>query len=143
MTCCIGMGCIGMGCVGMGCVGMGCVGMGCVGMGCVGCTGVWTGFRVCPELFRTTIALIIVRDSIVRTFLHFINFSVLLFVFSRRPVLVLPISPPSCSFVRSSVFAGKTSVSVVARQSKNRKPWAETSPWGKTLLLAASGHLPD
>ena len=34
---------------------------------------------VCPGLFKTTTILIIVRDSSIRTFLLFINFSVLFF----------------------------------------------------------------
>src|ERR1017187_9023540 len=49
------------------------------------------GLRVCPGVFKTTIILIIVRASSIRTFLLFIIFSVLLFVFSRRQ-LVLAVS---------------------------------------------------
>jgi hypothetical protein len=42
------------------------------------------GLRVCPGVFKTTIILIIVRDSSIRIFLLFIFFPILLFVFGRR-----------------------------------------------------------
>ena len=56
-------------------------GVGGNGADCAGRAAGDAGLRVCPGLFRTTIRLIIVRDSDVRTFLFFIKLSVLLFAF--------------------------------------------------------------
>lgn len=78
-----GAGCAGFGLPGSGTTGTGVIGGGCDGAGCAGCVGGWTGLRVCPGTFKTTIMLIIVSDSSIRTFLIFINFSGLLFVFGR------------------------------------------------------------
>jgi hypothetical protein len=50
--------------------------MGCVGAGCAGSMGGWTGLRVCPETFITTIMLMVVSNSSIRTLLLFINFPV-------------------------------------------------------------------
>ena len=82
------------GATGPGITGIGFVGVGCAGAGCIGRTMAGPpGFKVCPGIFKTTIKLIIVRNSSVRTFLLFTNFSVLLFVFGRRQhVLAFSIS---------------------------------------------------
>jgi hypothetical protein len=51
--------------------------------GCFGCTIAGPpDFIVCPEVFKTTSMLMTVRDSSIRTFLLFINYTVWLFVFS-------------------------------------------------------------
>jgi hypothetical protein len=64
--------------------GSGPIGMAWVDTEGAGCAGGGPDLRVCPGTFKTTIMLIIVRDSSIRTFLLFIIFSILLFVFSRR-----------------------------------------------------------
>jgi hypothetical protein len=76
------------------------------------------GLRVCPGTFKTTIILIIIRDSSVHTFLLFINFSALLFVFSCR----------------QRVLAFSISVQITGRA--DHLPWGITLPWimGATAL---------
>src|ERR1035437_9032352 len=69
------------------------------------------GLRVCPGTFKTKIILIIIRDSSVHTFLLFINFSALLFVFSCR----------------QRVLAFSISAQIPGRA--DHLPWGITLPW--------------